>query len=99
MGCGTAVLTLSRKTGASSVLAVDIDEAAVKTARQNIKNNGEINKIQVMQGTLNEVPEEPYDLIFINIDVIIEISKDIKKYVKSGTIIILSVLLKSEKPR
>ena len=80
LGCGTAVLALlAAKLGASSVLAVDIDEAAVKTARQNIKNNGEI-KNSVMQGTLNEVPEEPYDLIFINIiaDVIIEISKDIK---------------------
>ena len=100
LGCGTAVLALlAAKLGASSVLAVDIDEAAVKTARQNIKNNGEINKIQVMQGTLNEVPEEPYDLTFINIiaDVIIEISKDIKKYVKSGTIIILSGIIKERK--
>jgi len=100
LGCGTAILgILAAKLGASSVLAVDIDEAAVKTARQNVKNNGETDKIKVIRGTLNDVPEEAFDLIFINIiaDVILEISKDIKKYVKSGTYIILSGIIKDRK--
>ncbi|NLB79706.1 MAG: methyltransferase, partial [Clostridiaceae bacterium] len=98
--CGTAVLgLLAVKLGALSALAVDIDDAAVKTARQNIDNNGERNKIEVMRGTLDDVPEQTYDLIFINIiaDIIIDISKGIKKYVKSGTNIILSGIIKERK--
>lgn len=100
LGCGTAILgLLAVKLGASSALAVDIDDAAVKTARQNIDNNGEINKIQVMRGALNDVPEGAFDMIFINIiaDVIIEISKEIRKYVKNGTNIILSGIIKDLK--
>lgn len=100
LGCGTAVLgLLATKLGASSVLAVDIDDAAVKTARQNVEKNGEKNKIKVIRGTLNDVPQEAFDLIFINIiaDVILEISKDIQKYTKSGTHIILSGIIKDRK--
>lgn len=100
LGCGTAILgLLAIKLGASSALAADTDEAAVKTARQNIDNNGETNRIQVMRGALNDVPEGSFDMIFINIiaDVIIEISKEIKKYVKSGTNIILSGIIKDRK--
>lgn len=100
LGCGTAILgLLAVKLGASTALAVDIDDAAVRTARQNIDNNGETNKIRVMRGALNDVPEESFDLIFINIiaDVIIDISKEIKKYVKSGTNIILSGIIKERK--
>lgn len=100
LGCGTAILgLLAVKLGASSALAVDIDDAAVKTARQNIDNNGETNKIQVMRGALKDVPEGSFDMIFINIiaDIIIEISKEIKKYVKGGTNIILSGIIKDRK--
>ncbi|NLX65091.1 MAG: 50S ribosomal protein L11 methyltransferase [Clostridiaceae bacterium] len=100
LGCGTAILgILAAKLGALSVLAVDIDEAAVKTARQNVQRNGETNKIKVIRGTLNDVPEETFDLIFINIiaDVILEISRDIKKYAKNGTYIILSGIIKDRK--
>ncbi|MGI6123865.1 MAG: 50S ribosomal protein L11 methyltransferase [Acetivibrionales bacterium] len=100
LGCGTAILGLMAvKLGASSALAVDIDEAAVKTAHQNIENNGEIEKIRVMRGAICDVPKETFDLIFINIiaDVIIEISKEINAYVKSGTNIILSGIIKERK--
>lgn len=100
LGCGTAILgLLAVKLGAASALAVDIDDAAVKTARQNIDNNGETNKIQVMRCALNGVTEGTFDMIFINIiaDVIIDISKEIKKYVKNGTNIILSGIIKDRK--
>ena len=100
LGCGTAILgLLAVKLGASSALAVDIDDAAVKTARQNIDKNGETNKIKVLRGALNDVPEGTFDMIFINIiaDVIIEISKEIRKYVKNGTNIILSGIIKDLK--
>ncbi|MGI6084381.1 MAG: 50S ribosomal protein L11 methyltransferase [Acetivibrionales bacterium] len=100
LGCGTVILgILAVKLGASSALGVDIDESAVKTARQNIDINGETEKIRVMKGALNDIPVETFDLIFINIiaDVIIEVSKEINSYAKSGTNIILSGIIKKRK--
>lgn len=100
LGCGTAVLgILASKLGASSVLAVDIDDAAVKAASQNVDINREYDKINVMCGVLSDIPKEPFDLVFINIiaDVIMELSKEIKGYVKKDTIIILSGIIKDRK--
>lgn len=101
LGCGTAVLAiLGAKFGASSVLAADIDDAAVKVARQNVDNNNQTDIIKVKQAVLSDIPKESFDLIFINIiaDVILDISKDIKNYLKSGTKIILSGIIKDRKP-
>ncbi len=98
LGCGTAILALSAvKLGAQSALAVDIDDAAVKTARQNVENNQESQKIEVKQGELHQIPQEPYDLIFINIiaDVIISLSNEIKNYIGPNTRVLLSGIIKS----
>ncbi len=98
LGCGTAILALSAvKLGAQSALAVDIDDAAVKTARQNAENNQESQKIEVKQGELHQIPQEPYDLIFINIiaDVIISLSNEIKNYIGPNTRVLLSGIIKS----
>jgi len=100
LGCGTAILAIMAvKLGAGSALAVDIDDAAVKTARLNTEINGVSHKAEVRHGELKNVVKEPYDLIFINIiaDVIISLSKDIKDYVKNGTGIILSGIIKERK--
>ena len=100
LGCGTAILALSAvKLGASSALAVDIDEAAVKTARQNVGKNGESHKILVRQGELKHVSKEPYDLIFINIiaDIILSLSSEIKDYVGPNTRMFLSGIIKSRR--
>lgn len=101
LGCGTAILAiLAVKMGAGSALAVDIDEAAVKAAQLNVENNGASQKTEVRRGELRNIKKEPYDLIFINIiaDVIISLSGEIKEYVKSGTRIILSGIIKERKP-
>lgn len=100
LGCGTAILAISAvKLGASSALAIDIDDAAVKAARLNVSNNGESNNIEVRCGELKHIKKEPYDMIFINIiaDVVIALSQDMKDYVKDGTNIILSGIIKERK--
>lgn len=100
LGCGTAILALSAvKLGAASALAVDIDDAAVKTARQNIRNNGESLKIEVTQGELHSIPKKKYDLIFINIiaDIILSLASEIKDYTGNDTKILLSGIIKSRR--
>lgn len=101
LGCGTAILAiLSAELGASSVLAADIDDAAVKVARKNIDINNQTDIIEVKQDVLSNLPKESFDLIFINIiaDVILDISKDIKDYTNNGSRIILSGIIKDRKP-
>ncbi|MCX7771725.1 MAG: 50S ribosomal protein L11 methyltransferase [Clostridia bacterium] len=98
LGCGTAILAISAaKLGAASALAVDIDDAAVKAARQNVENNGESTKIEVRLGELHQLPKQAYDLIFINIiaDVIIALSQDVRDYMHENTRVILSGIIKS----
>ena len=98
LGCGTAILALSAvKLGAKAALAVDIDDSAVKAARQNVENNNESHKIKVIQGELHQLPQKPYDLIYINIiaDIILSLSDEIKNYVGKDTRILLSGIIKS----
>lgn len=100
LGCGTAILALvAAKLGAGSVLAVDIDEAAVKTARQNVENNGEASRIEVRRGVLSDIGKEPFDLILINIiaDVIIPLAGIIRGYTGENTRIILSGIIGSRR--
>lgn len=100
LGCGTAILALlAVKLDAGSALAVDIDDAAVKAARTNVDKNGESQKIKVVCGELADIEKAPYDLIFINIiaDIIISLARDIKDYVRSGTRIILSGIIRERK--
>lgn len=97
LGCGTAILALSAvKLGARSAIAVDIDDAAVKAARQNVENNGESQKIEVKLGELHHLPQRSYDLIFINIiaDIILSLSDEIVPYVGTNTRILLSGIIK-----
>lgn len=100
LGCGTAILALAAvKLGACSALAVDIDDAAVKAARQNVENNGESEKIEVRQGELCHVSPEPFDVIFINIiaDIILSLCDEVPAYTKPGTRILLSGIIKERR--
>lgn len=100
LGCGTAVLAiLSANLGVSSVLAADIDDTAVKVARQNVDNNKQTDIIEVKKAILSQIPSQSFDLVFINIitDVILDISDTIGKYVKRGSRIILSGIIKERK--
>ena len=100
LGCGTAILALtSAKLGAGGVLAVDIDDAAVRAAKENVLKNHESDKIKVMQGVLADISVEPFDLIYINIiaDIILSLADTIGKFSKEGTHIILSGIIKSRR--
>lgn len=100
LGCGTAILSLAAaKLGAGSVLAVDIDEAAVKTARENVRANHETQRIEVRRGVLTDIQRQPFDLILINIiaDVILSLTDSIRDYTGKDTRIILSGIIRSRR--
>ena len=69
LGTGSGILSIAAvRLGAGSVLAIDIDAAAVDNARENVKHNGiSPDKIEIRQGNLDAVPVRGFELVMANI--------------------------------
>jgi len=68
VGTGSGILAIaSAKLGAGRVLAVDLDPLACRVAAENVKRNGVVDKVQVLQGNLLELVEDSADLVVSNI--------------------------------
>ncbi len=97
IGTGTGILAIAAAhMGAKSVLASDIDEMAVKVAKENVEINGFSSVITCKAGNLLEVAKEPADVVIANIiaDVIINICADVRAFVKPGGVFICSGIAK-----
>lgn len=95
VGCGTGILSIiSKKLGASKVLAVDIDPMCVKVAKENCCKNGET--IDVICGVLEDVCDSNFDIIVANIiaDVIIDFSPILGGVIKNEGFFIASGIIK-----
>lgn len=97
IGCGSGILSIAALLlGADSACGVDIDAAAVKTA----KENGEINgfsepTLTYLQGDLAGAVEGKFDVITANIvaDVIIRLLPDLRRYMSDGGVALLSGII------
>lgn len=98
IGCGSGILALSAlKLGACSALGVDIDENAVKTARENAVRNGYFPpRAEFIQGDLTTSVHSKFNLITANIvaDVIIELLKNVRSFMDADTKLIVSGIIK-----
>lgn len=99
IGTGSGILAIAAsKLGANKVVAVDLDEDAVKTASENIKVNG-VKNIEVKHGNLVEVVSGKSDILVANIiaDVIIHLTKIVKDYIKDDGLFIASGIINDRK--
>jgi ribosomal protein L11 methyltransferase len=81
MGCGTSVLAiLAEKLGASDILAIDVEEWAVKNSLENISLNN-AHKIKVLQGDASVLGKTHFNTILANINRNV-LLKDIQLYEK-----------------
>jgi len=97
VGCGSGILGLAAaKLGASDVLAIDLDELAVKVAIENTEKNGLSDKVRVVHGDLLEKAEEQADVIVANIiaDVICFLCGPTKKHLLPGGTFICSGIIR-----
>ncbi len=101
MGCGSGILaTAALLCGAESVTAVDIDEAAVKTAGENLERNG-FTSYRTLCGnvladsSLEEKIGTGYDVILANIvaDVLIAMSPLFSRQLRKGGTLIVSGII------
>ena len=97
VGCGSGILALAAaKLGATDVLAIDLDELAVKVAAENTKKNGLSSVVRVKHGDLLENSEEQADVIVANIiaDVICFLCGPAKKHLLPGGVFICSGIIR-----
>lgn len=98
IGCGSGILALSAMLlGAKSALGVDIDEKAVKTARENAERNGfKEPAIEFIEGDLTEKVSGKYNLVLANIvaDVIVLLCGSVRRFMSDDAVFIVSGIIK-----
>lgn len=97
IGTGSGILAIvGAVSGADKIVATDIDEVAVETAKINIKKNNCEKICDVRCGNLLEcVGDEKFDIITANIivDVLLNLFSDVKKVMKPDSVLIMSGIL------
>ena len=96
MGCGSGILSVAALLlGAKSAVGVDIDELAVKTARENAALNHVEDRFTAICGDLTQHVSGRFDIVAANIvaDVILRLTKDIPTFLKPGGIYIMSGII------
>lgn len=100
VGTGSGILALaSAKLGAKFVEAYDIDDNAVKSAKENCALNNLQDKIYVANANLLDKTTGKFDIVLANItaDVLIMLSNSLGDYLKKDGIVIISgIILKRE---
>lgn len=100
VGTGSGILALAAaKLGAENVEAYDIDDNAVKSAKENCALNGLQDKITVGNANLLDKTAGEFDVVLANItaDVLITLSQSLGNYMKKdGVVIISGIILKRE---
>ncbi|MCC0631406.1 50S ribosomal protein L11 methyltransferase [Clostridioides sp. ZZV15-6388] len=96
IGCGSGILAIAAaKLGAKEVVAVDLDEVAVKVAKENVLENKVEENVSVMHGNLTDVIKDKADIIVANIiaDIIKILAKDVQNFMKEDAIFISSGII------
>lgn len=103
VGCGSGILSIAAlKLGAGHATAIDIDEAAVRTARENMEVNGiPASRYTLLEGDLIHNPYVKahagtrHDIVVANIlaDVIIPLTATIRPHLKKGGFYITSGII------
>ena len=96
VGCGSGILSIvAALLGAGDALGIEIDPIAVDVANENIKLNnvGDIAKAQY--GDLTKGVDYKADIVVANLmaDLVMMLSKDVKKHMKEGAKYISSGIL------
>lgn len=99
IGCGSGILSIATLLlGAKSALGVDIDSLAVKTAKENAKQNGFAkDRFTAVQGNLSDKVSGKFDIVVANIvaDIIMEFNTEVGKFLKDDGVYITGGIIES----
>lgn len=99
IGCGSGILSVAAALlGAEKVIAIDLDELAVKITKENLAMNQVEERVEVFQGNLMDVLDQPADIIVSNIiaEIIVKMCEDVWQYIKPGGIWISSGIIRDK---
>lgn len=106
VGCGSGILSIiGKKLGATEVLGIDIDEAAVQASIENAQVNQVEKTLTFIGGNLlgdqalqDRIGYDCYDIVVANIlaDVIIPLSAMIAQHIKVGGLFITSGIINTK---
>lgn len=100
VGTGSGVLSIgAAKLGAASIHALDLDEVAVQSAKENIALNKVNDIVQVTHGNLLDNVNEQADIVVANIlaEIIMTFTNDAYTIVKDGGLFITSGIIATKK--
>lgn len=96
VGCGSGILAIATLLlGAENAVGVDIDETAVRTAKENAVINGVDGKFTAICGSFTDKVEGKYDIVLANIvaDAIMFLSEGIRDFMKDDAVYIMSGII------
>lgn len=101
-GCGSGILSIAAaRLGAQSVFAMDIDDLAVRIARENVTLNGLNDIIEVQAGNIvEEIRGRKADMMLANItaEVVVELVPEAARTIKAGGYLFGSGIVDSRWP-
>lgn len=99
VGCGSGILGITAvKLAAKSVFMTDIDPVAITAAGYNAELNGVKDRLTLNCQNLLDRRDVTGDLLLINIvaEVLIDLSRDIRKHINPGGTVILSGIIRAK---
>lgn len=96
VGCGSGILGIATLLlGAKDAVGVDIDEVAVRTAKENAEINGVGDRFTAICGSFTEKVEGKYDIVLANIvaDAIMFLSEGVKDFMKDDAVYVMSGII------
>ena len=96
VGCGSGILSIcGALLGSREILGIEIDEDAVRVARENVEENHVEDAVKVMQGDLTKGVDFKADVIVANLmaDLVMLLSEDARKHLTEDGIFISSGIL------
>ena len=96
IGAGSGILSLAAALlGAQEVLGIEIDPVAIPVAMENIKRNGQEEKITIIKGDLNEGVDFVADIVVANLmaDLVIRLAPLVRPNLKENGVFISSGIL------
>jgi ribosomal protein L11 methyltransferase len=101
VGTGSAILSvIAAKLGAKEVVGVDIDDAALENARENVEKNFVSNIVKIRKGSIGSLRKE-FDVIVANIDLksLRRMRRPLVGHLKNQGFLILSGILEEDKEK
>ncbi len=98
IGTGTGILAIAAaRLGSSKVMAIDIDQDAVETARKNVHLNNVHDSVSISTTPVWEV-QGPFDLVLANLDrdTLLFLSREIARLVSSGGKLLASGIIQGQ---